>query len=70
MYQFTAPHIFDAVRKAVAVVSSQDKAEFTRLLEQVIAFDVDKAPSTRLANLVAQRRAKWLLGRTAELFAE
>lgn len=51
-------------------VTQQDKAEFTRLLTQVIEFDVDLAPKDRLPNLLAQRRARWLLGRTADLFAE
>lgn len=50
-------------------VASQDKAEFTRMLEQVLAADADKDPPHRLANLVAQRRARWLLSRTADLFA-
>src|SRR4029453_18242252 len=43
-------------------VARQDRAEFTRLLEEVVATDVDKHPSERLANLIAQRRARWLLG--------
>jgi predicted anti-sigma-YlaC factor YlaD len=51
-------------------VTQQDKKEFTRLLEQVLAADVDKHPEVRLANLIAQRRARWLLERTADLFAE
>ena len=51
-------------------VGAQDRKEFTRLLEQVTAADIDKAPEERLANLVAQRRARWLLARTGELFAE
>lgn len=51
-------------------VGRQDKAEFTRLLTQVVSFDVDSAPNDRLPNLLAQRRARWLLGRTADLFAE
>ena len=51
-------------------VNGQDKATFTQLLDRVVAFDADTAPAHRLANLVAQRRAKWLLGRAADLFAE
>jgi hypothetical protein len=31
---------------------------------------VNKAPESRVANLIAQRRARWLLGRTTELFVE
>ena len=51
-------------------VSTQNKKEFQSLLEEALAFDPDKAPPKRMANLVAQRRAKWLLGRVAELFVE
>jgi len=51
-------------------VSTQNKKEFQGLLEEALAFDTNKAPETRVANLIAQRRAKWLLGRIAELFVE
>jgi len=51
-------------------VSTQNKKEFQSLLEEALAFDANKAPETRMANLIAKRRAKWLLGRIAELFVE
>ena len=51
-------------------VTSQNRAEFQSLLGRVLAFDVDTAPAHRLANVVAQRRARWLLSRIEELFAE
>ena len=51
-------------------VSTQNKKEFQSLLEEALAFDTKKEPETRVANLVAQRRAKWLLGRIAELFVD
>lgn len=51
-------------------VARQDKAEFKQLLGQALAVDVDAAPDFRLANLLAQRRARWLLGRVADLFVE
>jgi predicted anti-sigma-YlaC factor YlaD len=51
-------------------VDTQNKKEFQELLEQVVAFDVDSAPDFRLANVLAQRRARWLLSRTSDLFAE
>ena len=51
-------------------VSTQNKKEFQSLLEEALAFDTRKAPETRVANLIAQRRAKWLLGRIAELFVD
>jgi predicted anti-sigma-YlaC factor YlaD len=46
----------------------QQSAEFRSLLQQALAIDADAFPATRLANLVAQRRARWLLGRMDELF--
>jgi hypothetical protein len=51
-------------------VSTQNKKEFQSLLEEALAFDPDKAPETRMANLIMQKRAKWLLGRTTELFVD
>jgi predicted anti-sigma-YlaC factor YlaD len=51
-------------------VGRQDRAEFERLLEQALAVDPDKAPDQRLANLVARRRARWLLARADALFVE
>jgi predicted anti-sigma-YlaC factor YlaD len=51
-------------------VARQDRKEFTRLLTQALAVDPDAAPDMRLANLVYQKRARWLLARTDELFVE
>jgi len=51
-------------------VAKQDRADFERLLNQALAIDPDAAPAQRLANLIAQRRARWLLGRADELFIE
>ena len=51
-------------------VARQDKAEFERLLRQALAVDPDAQPGMRLANLVYQKRARWLLARTDELFVE
>ncbi len=50
-------------------VRTQDKEEFLGLLSRAIAFDARReAPEFRLANLIAQRRARWLVGRVDELF--
>jgi len=49
-------------------VAKQDKAEFQSLLNQALAIDVDARPEWRLVNLVMQRRARWLLVRTDDLF--
>lgn len=51
-------------------VAEQDREEFEELLQQALAIDVDALPAVRLANLVAQKRARWLLGRTELLFIE
>ena len=51
-------------------VRNQDRSEFTALLEKSLAIDPDARPEWRLANLVMQRRARWLLGRADLLFAQ
>jgi predicted anti-sigma-YlaC factor YlaD len=53
-----------------ASVPAQNAAEFKSLLEKALAVDPDADPDNRLANLVAQRRARWLLAHTDELFLE
>jgi predicted anti-sigma-YlaC factor YlaD len=49
-------------------VQQQDLKGFESLLNRAIAIDPDAKPEWRLVNLVTQRRAKWLLSRTDELF--
>jgi len=51
-------------------VGEQNRPEFERLLEQALKFDVDVYAETRLANLVAQKRARLLLSRSESLFLE
>ena len=51
-------------------VGLQDRAEFEELLNRALAIDIDAAPDQRLANVMAQRRAKWLLGRMDRLFID
>ncbi|MDO8539227.1 MAG: TRAP transporter TatT component family protein [Opitutaceae bacterium] len=55
-----------SLAEAVAV-PKQDRTEFQALLKQALAIDPDAHPEWRLANLVMQRRARWLLSRTDEL---
>ena len=62
-----APYV--SLAESVAV-SAQDRAEFQSLLRQALAIDPDAAPEQRLANLVAQKRARRLLARADELFIE
>ena len=49
-------------------IATQDRAQFEALLRRALEFDVDRAPSNRLANLVAQKRARVLLGRADGFF--
>jgi TRAP transporter T-component len=49
-------------------VSARDRAEFERLLRAALAIDLNARPSLRLANLIAQRRARALLTQTQRLF--
>jgi predicted anti-sigma-YlaC factor YlaD len=58
-----------ALAEAVSI-GKQDRKEFESLLNRALAIQVDAKPEWRLANLVMQRRARWLLSRTDELFLE
>src|SRR5262249_54018422 len=51
-------------------IRNQDRREFVSLLERALRIDPDALPSSRLVNLVLQRRARWLLGRADLLFAD
>ncbi len=53
-----------------ASVQEQDRKQFIELLDRALAIDPDKTPASRLANVVAQQRARWLLERVDELFLE
>lgn len=50
------------------LVQRQDRAAFTRLLEEVLRADPGEVPRYRLANVLAQRRAKALLAHADDLF--
>jgi predicted anti-sigma-YlaC factor YlaD len=57
------------VTLATAVaLPAQGRAEFVRLLESALAVDPDADKSRRLATLIAQRRARFLMSRVEELF--
>jgi predicted anti-sigma-YlaC factor YlaD len=49
-------------------LQKQNLKEFESLLHQALAINPDLKPEWRLVNLVMQRRAKWLLSRTDQLF--
>jgi predicted anti-sigma-YlaC factor YlaD len=58
---------FVALAESVGV-QTQDRERFVSLLNEALAIDPDAMPENRLANLVAQRRARWLLDRVEDLF--
>lgn len=62
-----APYI--SLAEAVTI-PAQDRGEFTSLLHKALAIDVDARSDWRLANLIMQQRARWLLARTDEFFTE
>jgi predicted anti-sigma-YlaC factor YlaD len=62
-----APYV--AFAEAVTI-AEQDREAYHRLLDQALGIDANTIPEWRLANLVMQRRARWLLAHTDELFLE
>lgn len=55
--------------EAVAV-PMQNKTEFRALLHKSLSVDPNETPQTRLVNLLAHRRARWLLSRIDDLILE
>ena len=49
-------------------INENNKKEFDALLKAALAVDLQKDPNQRLANVINQRRARWLLGRIDDLF--
>lgn len=58
---------FVSLAEAVCV-QKQNAKEFKGLLDCALGINPDGRPEWRLVNLIMQRRARWLLGRTDELF--
>lgn len=56
-----------ALAEAVSL-QKQDKAEFQALLNKALEVDINARPRWRLANIIMQQRARWLLSRVDELF--
>lgn len=54
----------------IVSVKTKKPAEFDALLDRALAFDADSAPQFRVANLVAQKRARWLKSIKDDLFLE
>jgi predicted anti-sigma-YlaC factor YlaD len=49
-------------------VRKQDYKLFKDLLHKALAVDPDAVPEWRLANILAQEKAQWLLDHSAEFF--
>lgn len=60
---------FVAAAEALAV-PDQNRDEFEKLLGDALAIDPNARPEWRLQNILAQRRARWLLAHHEELFIE
>ena len=56
-----------AYAEAVAL-PNQDRMAFMALMHKALAVDLEADPEHRLLNMIAQRRARWLLERVDELF--
>ena len=61
--------LYVAYAEAVSI-SNQDRSEFVSLLNKALAIDPDQHKEVRLANIVAQQRAHWLLKRVDELILD
>jgi predicted anti-sigma-YlaC factor YlaD len=67
MQQGVSPGPYVALASG-AVVNTQDRAEFERLLKTALAIDPEKDPANRLVTLVTQKRARALLDHADEKF--
>lgn len=55
---------------STVAVAEQDWRQFRDLLESALDIDPDAAPSLRLANIIDQQRARWLLDRIDHYFLD
>nr|WP_140393848.1 TRAP transporter TatT component family protein [Nitrospira cf. moscoviensis SBR1015] len=61
--------LFVALAEGLSI-KEQHLDEFKALLERALAVDPDRESKGRLVNVLAQRRARWLLARIPELFLD
>jgi predicted anti-sigma-YlaC factor YlaD len=52
------------------MLPQQDRERFERLMLEALAIDPDENPSRRLQNLIAQKRARYLLDHVEDYFLE
>jgi predicted anti-sigma-YlaC factor YlaD len=65
----TSPGPYVALATGVSI-PAQNRAEYERLLKEALAVDPNKDPSTRLATLITQRRARALLDQIDTKFSK
>jgi len=65
--QLASPYV--SLAEGVSL-SRQDRREFESLLHRALSIDPNARPEWRLANLIVQRRARWLLSRADQLFLD
>src|SRR5262249_55171803 len=65
--QHAGPYV--SLAESVAV-QQEDRKEFQALLQRALAIDPGAKPEWRLANLLMQRHARWLLSQSNNLIAE
>jgi predicted anti-sigma-YlaC factor YlaD len=51
-------------------VPERNRKEFEQMLRKALALDAGKKPEWQLANIIMQRRARWLLSQTDRLFVD
>jgi predicted anti-sigma-YlaC factor YlaD len=51
-------------------VSERNRKEFEQMLRKALALDAGRKPEWQLANIIMQRRARWLLTQTDRLFVD
>jgi predicted anti-sigma-YlaC factor YlaD len=61
--------LFVALAEGLSI-KEQNLNEFKELLACALAIDLAREPKQRLVNVMAQRRARWLLARISELFLD
>lgn len=61
--------VHTALAEAVCI-RAQDLQEFRSLIAKALAVDPDAEPANRLQNVLARRRAEWLLTRIPDLFLD
>lgn len=65
--QLLSPYV--SLAESVSI-NENNRKEFEMLLNRALSIDLSKAPDQKLANVISQRRARWLLSRIDDLFVD